>query len=446
MAIRHEREPTYTRRDALRLGGVTVLGLATGCSASPDARSGDADAGDPGDGAAAGDPNLGDDAGDPVPGDPAGDPAGDPSVPVIGPLFFVHLSDVHIGGDQMAVPALTYALSTVLPLFPGSPVFVTGDLNETGDDLVDWQTYKDLIDGAGVSAESFIEIPGNHDSLLDGDLVNYLAYSLTGRAGRGLYGIHHVDAGGRRFRVIAINTASAGDPVRDGAGYLESGQVDELIAAFDADTTDCEATFILGHHPGHGALGLGLFNTDAHFNRLLNHTGAILYLCGHVHEPVLYWHNDSLMAQASTLGNPSSGSVGSDPGFNIVALDAGPVTKHVSLIDGPANPHVVWPVVLITSPASPADRVDLLLGGTNPWASPLARNSSQTVRAGVFSTAAIDSVTVRVDGGIETPMTDVGGYYQADVSLFSDADTCTIEVSALSGGVTGTDSIEVEFG
>lgn len=446
------RPASFTRRDALRFGGAAALGFAAGCAGrpqvdEPEAASG-SDAGaedgglEPVDAGTAGDAGPASDAGAKV-------DAGTPDVdggppPVRAPLFFLQFSDIHIGGDAMAVPALTYALATVRQAFAPSAIFATGDLNETGIDTADWQTYRSIVDAAGLSPDTFLEIPGNHDSYLDGTLANYTAYSLAGRNGRGLYGVRHLNLGGRRLRVVCTNTASAGDPVRDGAGYLKSGQVDALIAAIDAETLPVEATLVLGHHPGNLS-GLGALGTDTHLNRLLAHTAADLYLCGHLHEPLRYWRNQTLMAQASTLGNPSSGAVGNDPGFNLVALDGGAVVKHVSLVNGPANPRVAWPVVLITSPASPADGLDLLLGNKNPHVTALTRGGTgQVVRAGVFSAAVIDSVTVAVDGGAAVPMTQALGHYTACVDL-PNAASCSLTVRAVSAGVAGTDVINVDL-
>jgi hypothetical protein len=328
----------------------------------------------------------------------------------------------------------------VRPAFPGVTVLATGDLVEAGNNQEKWAVYRDMVDAAGLTTENYIETPGNHDSLLDGNLANYLAYTVAGRGGKGLYGVHHVGPPGQRIRIVTLNTASAGDPARDGAGYLKSAQVDEVLATLAADVEVPRATLVLGHHPP-GPSGLAVLGTDDNLRRVLDATQAVAYLFGHIHVYLPSWAGRVLMTQATTEGNPGANMLTDKPGFTLFALDDGPVVKNVPYLPTATGVRVEFPVVMITRPANRFLGINAAIGDQNPWATPRPRASSgQVLRAGAFAPGGVESVEFSVDGAVFQPMVRVDGFFEA---LFStpDADSCTVEVRATSGGVTTTDSI-----
>ncbi len=425
------------------LGGAGVVGTLVGCSNSAGSAADSAvDAGGPDGSSTVDAATLADraptvDVGVDAAPDAAPDATVDPGLAP--PLFFIHASDVHIGSGGFALAALPFFLDEALPYFDVLAVLVTGDLVEVGNNMEAWDIYRTTIDAHGLSADTFIETPGNHDSLLDGPLQGYLANTLAGRNGHGTFGLYHLGTGSDLIRIIALNTASAGDPVRDSTGYLTESHVNQILADIAADPRVPRETVILGHHPIDTANGLQLFGTDAHLERLISDTGAVTYLYGHVHIALDYWFNNTLMSQASTLGNPSTGTLTTHAAFSVLALDDGPVTKNVPLIGDSSSLSIAWPVVMITRPANPG------FGFGNPLATNLPRATpGQILRAGVFSPTAPSQVTFSLDQGPAQPMTSTGNYYEASF-MTPDASTCEIQVVAVSSEGTAADTITIDL-
>lgn len=432
-----------SRRTMLKLTGGALAGTLLGCSDAPSPQP-------ESDGPAAPTPDAGGDAAPPaadvhVAADSQPDTA--TTEPHAGPIFFVHFSDIHIGGGPLALPALQFGLGLLPTAFPAIPVFATGDLVESGIDTDDWAGYQGAIDQAGLNADDFIEIPGNHDALLNTSLSNYLTHTLAGRAGHGLYGLYHRVHQGRRIRIVALNTASSRNVIKDSTGYLQPAQVDELIEQIDADPTPVHATIVLGHHPTSTPFGLGLHGTDAHLERLLAHTSAAAYLHGHVHMHLKNWEGKTLMAQAPSLGNPSDSIPGAGvPGFNIFALDDGPVAKPLYHNGDPQDIVAEWPLVMITRPANVELGKEALSSATNPWAVPLPRTSSgNLLHAGVFAPDPNLGARFRIDAQPWQEMTRVRDHFAAEFDT-PDKDSCVIEVQGqTSGGAVGSDSITIRL-
>jgi len=132
-------------------------------------------------------------------------------------------------------------------------------------------------------------------------------------------------------------------------------------------------------------------------------------------------------------------------GFNLFALDDGPVVKSVPLLGGETDVHVDFPIVLITRPANPSLGVEAVAGERNPWATPLARGTpGHLLRVGAFAPDGIDSVVFTIDGGAAQTMTPMGGCFQA-VFETPVAASCTIEVTATAAGRTAVDRVELEL-
>ena len=435
-----------SRRTLLKLTGAAVVGSVIGCSDEPAQNL-------PLDAAAAPDlemdlgADVGVDSAPPVdltlPDQPQPDSAVVKALP--GPIFFVHFTDIHIGSGSLALPSLDYGLKTVLPSFPSVPVVATGDLCETGNDVKDWADYKKAIDGAKLKADDYIEVPGNHDGLLDGALNNYVKYTLAGRTAHGTNGLYHRVHQGRRIRIIALNTCSGGNVIMDSTGYLKGTQVDGLLTQIANDPVKVDATIVLGHHPPTAPMGLALLGTDKHLRRLLKATSAAAYLHGHMHMYYVNWEGKTLMAQAPSLGNPSEGIPGATvPGFNIFALDQGPVARVSWLSGDKTNVSAKWPQVMITRPADLNLGKKALSSSTNPWAAALTKNSTGNVlHAGVFAPIPILTVRYRLDGGAWLPMKKVSDYYRAEFTAPNKA-TCQIEVQGqATTGAARSDKITV---
>ena len=437
---------SLSRRSLLKLTGGVVVGSVFGCSDDPPQEL-------PLDAAAAPDMSadtsmdLGTDTAPPPdlsrPDQRPLDSATTKALP--GPIFFVHFSDIHIGSGSFALPALTYGLNTVLPSFPSIPVVATGDLCETGNDAKNWAVYQKAIDGAKLKANDYIEVPGNHDGLLDGALNNYVKYTLAGRNAHGTNGLYHRVHQGRRIRIVALNTCSGGNVIMDSTGYLTSYQVDALLLQIANDPVKADATIVLGHHPPTAPMGLATLGTDKNLRKLLKATSAAAYLHGHMHMHYSNWESKTLMTQAPSLGNPSEGIPGATvPGFNIFALDQGPVARVCWLSGDKTNVSAQWPHVMITRPADLNLGKKLTSTATNPWAVPLTKKSTGNVlHAGVFAPTPMVSVTYRVDAGAWLPMKKVTDYYRAEFTA-PDKSSCQLEVQAQdSKGSIRSDKIKV---
>ena len=85
---------------------------------------------------------------------------------------------------------VTTAKSVINPSF----IVVTGDLTDStngnllgipnGPYQAEWDQYKSILTKAGVTADFYYDLPGNHDAYSDSDFSYYLANSVQGRATR----------------------------------------------------------------------------------------------------------------------------------------------------------------------------------------------------------------------------------------------------------------------
>jgi predicted phosphodiesterase len=353
-----------------------------------------------------------------------------------GPLVLLHITDTHVGEGAIAAVALDHALREVRPVIRPALTIASGDLVDEGYESDMWETYE-RVTGV-VTADEYMEVPGNHDTHFDTELNNYLARSITGRATGATHGHRVIEAGSRRLRVVGVNTASADGRLQNLTGFLEGSQVDELIASIDADPTVVDDTIIVGHHPLRGINGLELQGTAGNLRRLIDHTEAAAYLFGHIHLSAISWVDEVLHLQGPTLGKPS---MISEAGYFIVGYDElGLSAREVRLEVSGETVSTPWPVVLITLP------VDSSLGRSNPHSGHLPRSSSgNLLRACVFCPDEPDDVSFRVNGSPWMGMDRVSSWYQAEFDTDAGA-SVTIEVRALAEGRIDSQRIQVPLG
>lgn len=428
-----------SRREVLTLGGMAVAAAAVGCGGDDPIRdaavSGDADAdasdttldasdadADELDEDSGGDADADSDADSDSDADADADEEADadegPSP--IGPVFLLHLTDTHLNVLTTSAPALAFALDEAVTAVNPDLTVVSGDLVDEGYDEEFWESYEETM--LASSWDQLMDVPGNHDTHSDFSLAGFLRHSVTGQATATTSTQRVIEASGRRVRLVGINTASAGDRLRNLTGFLEGGQVDDLIATIEADPEPVDATIIVGHHPMRGLNGLELHGTAGNLRRLIEATDAWAYLFGHVHLYNKSWHQEVMHLQAPTLGKPNF--LG-PAGFCLLGLDdEGPVAQVVNIEEDGTTISASWPQVLITRPVAPQDG--------NPHAYPLPRNTpGQLLRAGVFNPTAIDNVSFRIDGGDWQTMLAVGNWYEAEFTT-TDSDSMTLEVQAVS--------------
>jgi len=342
--------------------------------------------------------------------------------------WVLQVSDLHFGDTATVSADFTYFLDVVVPTVSAPTVINTGDAVDLGSSVPAWEDYFAIADVRAPPVPHYFEIPGNHDVKETG-VPNYLAFTLAGLAGLGLYGQTFVDGtmdpNLGRLRVVRANTADSGLNALNVPGIFTQEQADDLMALSPGDEP-ISYTLLAAHHPLTGIQRL--FTGIGRMRDLVADVGAVAYLCGHAHIPRLSWYEDTLVVQAASLGKSSP------PGFAVVSLDvSGPSAKMIEL-----TPRVPWPVVLIASPADPD------LAGSNPYAVSFSPASELDVRAIAFDPAGISAVEARLDGGSWSAMTvSEGGVWSTALPLSESAADQSLEVRALGGSGTESQSMRV---
>ena len=396
-----------------------------------------------------------------MPGLDAGTPRGAYYSSDTGKVFwFVQTSDTHIGtSGSNDTSRLQWLLVTARLVIDPSFIVVTGDLTDStngnifgypnGPYQAEWDSYRTIVTSAGMTADFYYDIPGNHDAYNDQYFRYYLANSVQGKAtGRtqaswtrpfpfGTYhflGVNSADNTGRPFSIAW--------PYGDYAG-LDTGEL-SFIESELAAHGNANLTFVFGHHP---VTDTGqsddtwLFYGQRQFVADLDGAGASAYGYGHTHEV-----SETQFSGNSYTGTMANGGIGyvniaslaksSGSHYRVFAVDCDGVSS-VAATTG------AWPVVLITSPVSK------YVGSTlNSYAYTVPNAATNTIRALVFDAGTPGSVRFRIDGGTTWySMSRVAG----SAALWSgawDASSLaagehTIEVQA-AGTTTRSNTIKVE--
>ncbi len=152
---------------------------------------------------------------------------------VVEPVFFVHVSDTHIGaaggkGEEL----MTALFKDVLPEIKPLALVHTGDMANTGSVLLPWQNYSSIVNAAG--APQCVDIIGNHNartSDTNDGRVYFNAYSRTGVNGGKLYGVTRLESAAGAVCMIRTDTASApgNDATGNACGYFPETQQIEIL-------------------------------------------------------------------------------------------------------------------------------------------------------------------------------------------------------------------------
>ena len=376
-------------------------------------------------------------------------------------FWFIHISDIHIGarGEQESRNLqwiVTEAKNTIDPIF----IVASGDLTDStngnilgypdGPHQEEWDEYRAILDSAGVDAEFFYDIPGNHEAYNDQFFSYYLANSVQGQAtGRTqISWTREFEFG--KYHFLGINTAdNTGDPFSLFFPWGDHAGLDENELAFLhgelEEHKDADLTLVFGHHPvtdpGY-ANDTWLFYGQTQFVRDLDSYGASLYGYGHTHrfaEEIFSGNAYTGFMEGDGVHYFNIASLGksSENQYSIIAVDC----NGISIITQDVR---TWPVVLITAP------LDKDFGETvNPYVYDVPNSSRNPIRALVFDSNAITGVHYRIDGsGIWHPMRPVSGnpyLWEAlwNASALPKGDH-TVEVQAASASGTGTALIRVQ--
>lgn len=359
------------------------------------------------------------------------------------PVFFVHISDSHFGGDTTlgesqdptmlkVIPKelMSALVNDIIPVVVPLATIHTGDLVNEGYQLEPWQSYQDVFANTTMKyPENYIEIPGNHDAKVSITTVNgedigdgrelFVQHSVIGQAlgnSGDKYGLTELSSPSGTVRLVRTNTSTSEKESLTARneeninGYFTSAQQQALLNDL-SNSQPAMFSVVLGHHPITGPTPIAIGNdlmTD-----LVTAADAPIYLCGHVHKPDIMWSGKTIVIQADTFGRH-----GEPSSFYLVAYDSGVIAAKLITIDATPPFNFGWPLVFITSPAnSSLGNTDSDLGNVNdgtvqhpyntsytagnPNATPFTPDATPTLRAMIFSpsTNPITSVNYSLDGG-----------------------------------------------
>lgn len=365
-------------------------------------------------------------------------------------FWFMIISDIHVGASgSQDTENFAWTVGPARQVINPAFIVATGDLTDStnggvfpnGPYLAEWQTYRQILDAAGMTSAFYYDFPGNHDHYNDENFDYYLAHSIQGSAdGNTQHGwLRTYPFGTYQF----IGTCTAGN---DGASFsiwpwddygdhagLDAGELAFIQSQLTAHP-EAELTLIFGHHPFqagyYASSDTGLSYGLSSLLNLIDGYGVSMYGFGHTHNyrENVYYNNlpDGVFyLNVSSLGREASNH------FAVMAVDGNGLSVR------PGNKGV-WPVVLITAP------VDRNLGATpQAFAYEIPRGPANPVRALVFDPGPVDTVEFRVDGASWQAMQPVAGlplwqgFWDASAAA---AGVHTIDVRAV-GSTTGTDQV-----
>ena len=370
-------------------------------------------------------------------------------------FWFVQTSDTHIGArGSTDSNNLKWLVNTARPVIAPTFIMVTGDLTDStngnflglpsGPFQKEWDEYKAILSGAGVTPSDYFDIPGNHDAYSDQSFSYYRSNSVQGRA-TGKTQVSFVKSPGfGNYHFLGLNTAdNTGAAFSLSWPYGDYAGLDQTELAFIRDEMSqnqgADLTLVFGHHPlfdtGNDQDTIVYYGLDD-FLSYMNQRSALLYGYGHTHAfsegffiPEINPSGGFFYFNVNSLGKSSSNQ------YTIMAIDCNGLSSKTFTMN-------TWPAVLITAP------VDANLGGHNPYAYTVTPSTSNPIRALVFDPNTVSSVQYRIDGGtVWNAMNQVAAnprLWEAtwDASGLSQAQH-TIEVRATSTVGTRSDTIAV---
>jgi len=312
-------------------------------------------------------------------------------------FWIMHLSDTHIGASAIegpnAVPHFEVALGEAYTAIDPVVVINTGDLCDGslsaipayGQDIAEWTDYRTVVDAAGMTADLYIDIPGNHDAygeIAEGQLLHYLTWSLNGTTYGTTTRSMVLDFPFGQYLLYGTSTPNAGSP-----SFIEHPEftLDEVMEMDTVMTANATATLAMafGHHPVASP-----DNSDLVIDLLQAHQA--FWFHGHRHDYGSYTEHYLYNAEVDTLGK------GNVDNIAVIAVDNDALSYAATDVTDP------WPFVVVTTPAD--RRTDS--GDENPYAYEVCNTATDNpVRALVFDASPVSEVTFQVAGGTAVPMT-----------------------------------------
>jgi hypothetical protein len=319
-------------------------------------------------------------------------------------FWFMFISDTHIGANSTCAENLTWAVTEARQVI--APLFIvnTGDLTDSTDGGLipdgpyqdEWNTYRQILENAGINASFYYDMPGNHDEYNDGTLAYYRANSIQGRA-TGLT----QPSWTRQFSYGSYHFLGVCTPGNDGAPFSiwpwdnygdHSGLDDGELAYIQSDLashTDAQLTLVFGHHPFephyYNWTDTGLSYGLSAFLSLIQQYLVPFYGFGHTHNYRENFYFKDLSEGIYYMNVASLGKSDQNQ-YTVMAVDG----NGLSIV--PAQKGL-WPVVLITAP------VDICLGSCdNPYTYEIPRKADNPIRALVFDKTPVSQVQFSIDG------------------------------------------------
>ena len=311
--------------------------------------------------------------------------------------WYLVISDTHIGtsGDRDS-ENLAWATREAYTAIQPSLVVNCGDLTDatgllpipTGPQEEEWQEYRAILDDGGMTADLYVDLPGNHDQYEDAGLPHYLEYSISGSAdGQTQHSVRQEGPSGVVHLLMTATPASNGGGVLADNATLDAGELAFLQKSLD-DNADADVHLVFGHHPVDRDIGNSIEGGKEEFKTLLKTFDATAYVYGHTHSYQSEFRDRTLHLNLDSLGKSDKDHVA------LLALDDGSLSVRTFAA-------AQWPYVVITAP------VDVGLGGGNPRAYSVPPGwDACPVRALVFGDRAPDGVRFQVDGGPWIAMTE----------------------------------------
>lgn len=384
------------------------------------------------------------------------------------PVFFVHISDSHFGGDTLngesldptwlqVIPRelMSALINGIVPVVQPLATIHTGDIVNAGYQLKPWQSYAEVFANTTMTyPKNYIEIPGNHDVKVSNTTASgrdigdgrqlFTRYSVIGQTlgnDGDKFGLTEISSPVGTVRLVRTNTAASENQsltVRNNeniAGYFSSAQQQSLLNDLSL-SQPAALSVVLGHHPIVGSTPIATGNDL--MKEVIAKAGAPIYLCGHVHVPDTMWSGNTLVVQADTFGRR-----GEPSSFYMVAYDEGVASAKLVTFNATDPFEFGWPLVFITSPANGT------LGGSNPNAAPFTPDQKPKLRTMVFTpdATAVKTVQYSVDGGAfnHELINTAGRLWEAPLDLqgLSRGPHAVTVRATLSHGQIGIDTISI---
>ncbi len=311
-------------------------------------------------------------------------------------FWLMHLSDTHIGASALegpnAIPHFEFALGEGYTTIDPAVVIVTGDLCDgslgpipaAGQEDAEWIDYRSVVDGAGMTTDLFMDVPGNHDAYGEnsaGALIHYLTWSLNGSTFGATTRTMVLDFPFGQYLLYGASTPDEGSPPFVENPEFSGAEVAELDAVLTANAT---ATLALtfGHHP------VGTPDNSGPVIDLLQQHQAF-WFHGHRHDFGSYSDHFLYNAEVDSLGKGDVNNIA------VIVVDNDALSYAATDVDDP------WPFVVVTTPAD--RRLDS--GDENPYAYEVCNTATDNpVRALVFDASPVSEVSFSVADGTAVPM------------------------------------------